>query len=311
MPLTVAFAGTPEFAIPSLDALVATGATIPLVYTRPDRGAGRGRKTQPSPVKKRALELGLRVRQPDSLTSERAFCAALNLDLLVVVAFGLIIPQRILSLPNHGCVNVHASLLPRWRGAAPIPRAIMAGDSMTGITLMQMDAGLDTGDVLCQTVEAIRDSDTAGSLHDRLAGLGAKMLREFVAQLERGPQPIHKPQNAAAATHAPKLCKTEARLNWANTARELERRVRAFNPWPVAYTHHNARTIRCWRADIIATHDYQSPGTVRAADADGLVVQTSKDALRVTILQRPGGKSLPAGEFLRGYPITPGEVLGL
>ena len=310
--MNLVFAGTPEFAVPALRALLDAGHTILAVYTQPDRPAGRGRKLGMSAVKEFALERGLRVHQPPTLKSEgeAATLRALHPDALIVIAYGLILPKSILTIPRHGCINVHASLLPRWRGAAPIQRAIEAGDARTGVTIMQMDEGLDTGAMLATAETPIGANDNAATLHDRLAGLGGRLLVDTLARLERGTLSPQS-QEPVLATYAAKLKKEEARLDWNAAATLLARRIRAFNPWPVAHTTLDGQTLRLWHADAEgeAPAD-QPPGTVLAADADGVVVQCAPGALRITRLQLEGGKVLDARAFLNGRPLPPGTRLG-
>jgi len=305
--LRAAFAGTPDFALPCLRALVAGGAEIAAVFTQPDRRAGRGRTLRISPVKRLAQEYGLPVRQPLSLRDQGPVVAALNLDVLVVVAYGLLIPPTVLTAPRFGCINVHASLLPRWRGAAPIVRALESGDAVTGVTIMSMDAGLDTGPILAVRREPIHAEDTAATLHDRLAGLGAAALLVSLPKWVAGTL-AGTAQDARMVTYAAKVTPSEARIQWSDAAVVIERRVRAFNPWPVAHFYHRGNRIRVWRAGLIdAVSAGGVPGEVRAADRAGILVRCGPGALRITELQRDGGKRLGVGEFLNGYPITPGE----
>lgn len=305
--LRVAFAGTPEFALPTLRALARGGAEIVTVYTQPDRRAGRGRALKPGPVKRLAQDLQLPLRQPASLRAEGPGVAALELDVLVVVAYGLLIPPAVLAGPRHGCINVHASLLPRWRGAAPIARAIEAGDSATGVTIMRMDAGLDTGPILAVHRVPIEPEDTAGSLHDRLAEIGAaELVAALPAWVDGTLTPT--PQDEALATYAPKLSAHEAHIQWADDADRIARQVRAFDPWPVAHSRHGGARIRVWRAAAEAADaEPDAVGTVQSADPSGIVVACGSGLLRITELQRDGGKRLAAGAFLNGYRIGPGD----
>ncbi|ROR34252.1 methionyl-tRNA formyltransferase [Inmirania thermothiophila] len=309
-PLRVIFAGTPAFAVPSLEALLGAGHAVVAVYTQPDRPAGRGRRPRPSPVKEAALAAGLAVRQPRTLrdAAEQAALAALGADLMVVVAYGLLLPPPVLAAPRLGCVNVHASLLPRWRGAAPIQRAILAGDGETGVCLMQMDEGLDTGPVLARAATPIGPEETAGELHDRLAGMGARLLVEALPALARGElAPV--PQDEAQATYAEKLAKEEAVLDFARPAEELARRVRAFNPWPVAEARLDDGTrLRVWRARALPGGGGE-PGRVLAAGREGVDVATGRGVLRILELQRPGGRPLAAGDFVNALPLA-GRRLG-
>lgn len=305
--MRILFAGTPDFAAISLQALIDTqrdaGHELVAVYTQPDRKAGRGRKLRPSPVKQLALEHDIPVYQPQNLkdADPQQQLAALQPDLMIVVAYGLILPQNVLDTPGHGCINVHASLLPRWRGAAPIQRAILAGDSESGVCIMQMEAGLDTGPVLRELRTPINSDDTGSSLHDRLATLGANALIETVADIASG-NATATPQDDSLSTYAAKLDKREAWLDWTQSAAQLERQVRAFNPWPVAQTAHTQdqaqRTLRIWEASAQAPTGDSSPGTVIALSADALTVACGEGALDIQRLQLPGGKPLAVRDWL-------------
>jgi methionyl-tRNA formyltransferase len=308
--LKLVFAGTPEFALPSLEALHTTGHEIAAVYTQPDRPAGRGRKLHWSPIKSYALAHDLPLHQPASLkpAAETEALRALAPELMVVVAYGLLLPQSILDAPRRGCVNVHASLLPRWRGAAPIQRAIEAGDRETGVTIMQMAAGLDTGDILCAAATPIGARETAAGLHDRLAVLGARTLIDCLAKLAAGTLRPQR-QDAGLATYAAKLGKDEAWIDWTLPAGQLDRRVRAFNPWPVAATRWRGETLRIWEAEPRAGGGAE-PGAVVAAGADGIAVATGDGILVLTRLQLAGGRPLAAGEFVNGHALGAGERLG-
>jgi len=308
--VNIVFAGTPDFAVPTLDRLIDAGRRPVAVYTQPDRPAGRGRRPRPSPVKQRAEQAGIPVLQPASLRTPdaQAELAALAPDLLVVVAYGLILPQAVLDIPRLGCVNVHASLLPRWRGAAPIQRALLAGDATTGVTIMQMEAGLDTGPMLARREIPIGAQDTAGDLHDRLAVLGAELLVEVLPDIAAGRlTPV--PQDDAAATYADKLSKDEAPLDWQRPAAALARQVRAFNPWPVAETRLAGRILRIWQAEALPGPTAAAPGEIVAAGRDGIDVATAEGVLRLIRLQAPGGRPLPAADFLNGHPLRPGDRL--
>ena len=303
--LKVIFAGTPEFSVSALDALSAAGHEISLVLTQPDRPAGRGRKPTPSPVKQRALELGLEVAQPVSLRGPEmaAKFAALEPDVMVVVAYGLIIPRPILAIPRLGCINIHASLLPRWRGAAPIQRAILAGDRETGVCIMQMDAGLDTGPVWSAESLAIEDDDTGGSLHDKLTVLGGQALMHALPAImaaKSGPAP----QPGEGACYASKLDKSEAMIDWNDSAEAIARRVRAFNPWPVTETMYNDKRLRIWMARPEPGVTEAAPGCVVASDKHGVVVATGDGLLRLTQVQMPGKRPVAAGEFANAYPLA-------
>ena len=308
--MRLVFAGTPHFAERALAALVAAGHDIALVLTQPDRKAGRGMHKAMSPVKQLALKRGLAIAQPESLRDADALeqLRAARPEAMVVAAYGLILPQTVLELPELGALNIHASLLPRWRGAAPIQRAILAGDAETGITIMQMDAGLDTGPMLARQAIAIAPDDTSLSLHDNLADLGGKMIVEAL----RGVQSkavVPRAQPAAGATYARKVEKKEAALDWRKSAHELDRVVRAFNPAPGAHGTHGSDDIKVWRAHPVAGGG--DPGRVQSCDAEGIAVSCAEGALMLTELQRAGGKRLAAREFLRGYPLAPGARFAL
>ncbi len=309
--LSVVFAGTPEFAVPALEAIAGSRHRIRAVYTQPDRPAGRGLKLLASPVKRRAAELGLSVIQPATLRDPAAAAAlaALEPDVLVVVAYGLILPQAILDVPRLGCLNIHASLLPRWRGAAPIQRAILAGDAETGVTIMGMEAGLDTGPMLLREVEAIGPGDPAGTLHDRLALRGARLIVEALDLLERG-EAHFTPQPAEGITYAAKIDKSEAILDWTRPAIDLARQVRAFDPWPVAQTTLDGRQLRIWAArPLHRPADGALPGTVLRAGEDGIEVASREGILVLERVQLAGGKPLPAPQFAHGRSLA-GRVLG-
>ena len=296
----IVFAGTPEFAASHLDALLRAGIKPVAVYTQPDRPAGRGQQLQMSPVKQLALQHGIAVEQPLSLKPSEAqeVLRRHQPDLLIVVAYGLLLPQAVLDIPKHGCVNVHGSILPRWRGAAPIQRALQAGDSETGVDLMQMEAGLDTGPVLASARTPITAQDTGGSLHDRLALLGAELLVGNLAKLLRGELQAHK-QNDALATYAKKLEKTEAQIDWSQSAAQIDRQIRAFNPWPVAQTQLAGETLRIWFSHVTDNRAAATPGTIVEQQTDALLVATGNGVLAITELQWPGGKRLPVKEILK------------
>jgi methionyl-tRNA formyltransferase len=303
-PLRLAFAGTPDFAVPSLQALLAAGHAVLAVYTQPDRPAGRGRKLQPGPVKACAVEHGLPVCQPPTLrdhTTQQAL-TALALDALVVVAYGLLLPAPVLAIPRLGCINVHASLLPRWRGAAPIQRALLAGDTRTGVTIMQMERGLDTGPILTSRAVDIAPDETSATLHDRLAPLGAALLVETLSALQHGAlTPVA--QDAGAATYAEKLHKEEARLDWHAAAGELERRVRGLTPWPVAETLLEGSVLRIRRA-VACPGEGAPPGRVVAAGPAGIDVACGRGLLRIQELQVPGRRPVTAADFVNAYAIA-------
>ncbi len=294
------FAGTPEFAASTLQALIDAGHDIALVLTQPDRPAGRGMKLKASPVKTLALAHGLPVSQPLTLkTAEaQAEIAAVGAEVMVVAAYGLILPKAVLEMPTRGCLNIHASLLPRWRGAAPIHRAIEAGDAETGVTLMQMDVGLDTGDMLLTVREPIHADDSTGSLHDRLAAQGAQAMVAALAQLDAlSPQP----QPAEGVTYAEKIGKAEAQLDWSLPAEVLHRKIRAFNPFPGTSTLAGGEALKIWQAQL--ADGAGAPGDVLAADADGVRIACGSGALLATQLQAAGGKRLAAREFLAGHSL--------
>jgi len=307
--LRLAFMGTPEFAVPTLRALADAGHEIAAVYCQPPRPAGRGHKTQASPVQALAEERGWPVRTPRSLkeNEDQDDFSALGLDAAVVVAYGLILPQAILDAPRLGCINVHASLLPRWRGAAPIQRAILAGDRETGVTIMQMDAGLDTGPILLSEKVAIGDTDTAADLHDRLAALGAGLVLEALDGLARCTLTA-RPQRDKGATYAAKLSRTESALDWRRPAAELERQVRAFHPWPGASARIGTEAVKVLAAQVVENGGGREPGTVLD---QALTIACGRGALRLLRVQRPGKAALAAAEFLRGFALAPGTRLAL
>lgn len=307
--MRIVFAGTPEFAVPSLR-VAAQRNEVVAVFTQPDRPAGRGRGLAASPVKLEAVARGLPVYQPQTLRDPQALQALRELkpDLLVVVAYGLILPKVVLAIPTHGCWNVHASLLPRWRGAAPIQRAIEAGDGETGVCLMQMEAGLDTGPVLLSQRLPIGPEDTGGDLHDRLAALGAQVLGDGLGLLRAGLKPVAQPQPAAGVTYAHKLEKAEARLDWSQPAAVLARKVRAFNPWPVAEALVAGERLRIHGAVALDESSRgAAPGSVIAASRQGLDVACGEGVLRLRVVQREGGKAITAADYLnarRDLPVS-------
>ena len=299
-PLNVVFAGTPDFAAEALAALIQSEHNVIAVYSQPDRPAGRGRKLKASPVKELALEHDIPVYQPESLKgeAEQQVLRDLNPDVMIVAAYGLILPQVVLDIPRLGCLNIHASLLPRWRGAAPIQRAILDGDSESGITIMQMAAGLDTGDMLSVHPCPIEADETGGSLHDKLASLGATSLVSTLAELAAGNiTPV--PQNDEQATYAHKLNKQEAQLDWNKPAKDLDRQVRAFNPWPVSYFMLDDKAVRIWQAEL--NEQQGEAGTVLHADKKGIVIACGENSLRLLQLQPPGKKAMDAASFLNGH----------
>ena len=299
--MRIVFAGTPAFAVPCLRA-AASKAEIVAVYTQPDRPAGRGRGLTPSPVKLEAVQRGIPVLQPENFRSRVSKDAlrALKPDLMVVVAYGLILPQSVLDIPEHGCWNVHASLLPRWRGAAPIQRAIEAGDSETGVCLMQMEKGLDTGPVLLAKQTDIGASETGGQLHDRLADLGAAVLADGLGLLRATIQLPPRVQSEVGVSYAHKIEKAEARLDWSQPAVALANKVRAFNPWPIAEAQLAGERVRIHGAVALETAHDAAPGTVLAAAREGIDIACGEGALRIRVLQRDGGKAITAADALNG-----------
>lgn len=316
--LRVIFAGTPEFAAAALAAIHRAGFPVPLVLTQPDRPAGRGMKLQASPVKRYAQEHGLDVAQPPSLRRAGKFPAeaaaaieqlrATPHDVMVVAAYGLILPQEVLDIAPLGCINIHASLLPRWRGAAPIHRAIEAGDAETGITLMQMDVGLDTGAMISEARTPISADDTTATLHDRLAQDGARLIVDALIELERNGKLASTPQPADGVTYAEKIGKQEAALDWRRPAAVLARQVRAFDPFPGGVgTLEDGSSVKIWAAVPVEAQGDNAPGTITEVSADGVIVACGEAALRLTQLQKPGGKRLPVREFLAGSTLAAGQ----
>lgn len=305
--MRVIFAGTPEFAAQALQAIVDVGHEVPLVLTQPDRPGGRGMALQPSPVKKLALTNGIEVFQPLSLKDAvaQARLAELGADVMVVAAYGLILPQAVLDLPRHGCLNIHASLLPRWRGAAPIQRALLAGDTETGVCIMQMEAGLDTGPVLLRGAFAIASDDTTATLHDRLAAMGAGLIVEALAKL---PLPAEV-QAVDGVTYAHKIEKAEAAIDWRKSAAELDRHIRAFNPFPGAQASQGGQTVKLWQARPVDGSG--EGGQVLAVDRQTLVVACGEGALSIVELQKAGGKRLPVQQFLAGNSLKIGDRFDL
>jgi len=303
--LRIVYAGTPDFAVPALDALRAAGHDVVAVYTQPDRPAGRGQSVTASPIRQRAAELGLPVEQPVTLRSEEAVARLRSYaaDLMVVAAYGLILPPAVLEAPRLGCWNIHASLLPRWRGAAPIQRAILAGDAGTGITIMQMDAGLDTGPMLLVRPLPIGAREDAGALHDRLAALGAEAIVSAIDEWQAGRR-VPVPQPADGATYAPKIRKEEARIDWTAPAPAVDRLVRAFNPWPVAETRWQDRQLRVWAAEPVAAAPGAEPGQVLEASGGRIVVAAGEGALNLTRVQLAGRRAMTAAEFLNAQALA-------
>ena len=308
--LSLLFAGTPEFSVSALNALVASRHRVVAVYTQPDRPAGRGQEVAMSAVKQCALKHQLPVEQPQTLKDPAAVerLAQYQADLMIVVAYGLLLPKTVLDTPRLGCVNIHASLLPRWRGAAPIQRAIQAGDERSGVTIMQMDVGLDTGPMLLERVTPIDARETGGSLHDRLATLGAEALMEAIEAIAAG-KATPREQPKEGATYAAKIRKDEALIDWSKPAVEIDRLVRAFNPWPIAETRWNGRQLRVWDAVPMEKQTSAAPGTVIATSDQGIEVATGDGTLQLTRVQASGRKAMPAADFLRANR-PEGAVLG-
>lgn len=314
--LRIIYAGTPDFSVAALQALIMSPHEVIAVYTQPDRPAGRGRGFKASPVKEKALKYGIPVYQPETLKDERAQdeLRALDADLMIVTAYGLLLPAAVLEAPRLGCINIHASLLPRWRGAAPIQRAILAGDKKTGVTIMQMDEGLDTGDMLAVEACDIADDETGSSLHDRLMALGAETLMSALPALAEQTS-NHVKQNDADACYASKLNKAEARINWSQPAEGIQRAIRAYNSWPVAYCEYQrnnkSSTLRLWQGEVIKQDVAEVgpvPGTVVAESAAGVDVMTSDGVLRITQLQSEGKRKMSVADFLNANSLL-GQTL--
>ncbi|WP_323750008.1 methionyl-tRNA formyltransferase [Marinobacter sp.] len=299
--MRIVFAGTPDFAAIALKAILAAGHTVVGVYSQPDRPAGRGRKLMPSPVKQVALDADIPVFQPQSLKPEEAQqeLAGLKPDVMIVAAYGLILPKAVLEIPSHGCLNIHASLLPRWRGAAPIQRAIAAGDAETGITIMQMDVGLDTGDMLLKTATPINPDDTGGSLHDRLADMGGEAIVDTLAKLRQDAL-TGEAQNDDAACYAHKLSKQEGHIDWSRSATDIERLIRAFNPWPGTFTDLGDQRIRLHQAQALEQGSDKAPGTVLHREREGIDIACGTGSLRITKVQLPGTRALSVSDLING-----------
>ena len=300
--MRILFCGTPEFSVPPLQQLHAAGHDILAVFTQPDKARGRGLQQQKTPVKQAAEALGITVHQPDGMKAvdTQGLIADYQADLMVVVAYGVIIPQAVLDLPRLGCWNIHASLLPRWRGAAPIHRAILAGDQETGVCIMQMEAGLDTGPVYLCEKTAITQQDTAGQLHDRLSEMGARTIVKAVQMAENNTLPPAKAQDDTQATYAHKLKKVESNIDWQQPATDIERQIRAFTPWPGSQSKINGETLKIWQAEVVnKDNNTVPPGTVVYADSDTLIIQCGRHQLKLLEVQRAGKKRMAVGPFMR------------
>ena len=308
--MKVIFAGTPDFAAAALKAIAVAGFEIPLVLTQPDRPKGRGMQLALSPVKQAALELGLRVAQPEKLRNNAEALQMLKeveADVMVVAAYGLILPQDVLDTPKHGCLNIHASLLPRWRGAAPIQRAIEAGDAETGVCIMQMDIGLDTGGVVSEHRYAIQPTDTANEVHDALMNLGAAAIVAYLQQLKAEGRLKSVKQPEEGVTYAQKLSKEEARIDWNESAAVIERKIRAFNPVPAAWVEYQGKPMKIWRAEVVAQQG--RAGEVLSCSSDGLIIACGENALKITELQPSGSKRMDIAAFAAGHTVEAGTVL--
>ena len=309
--MRVVFMGTPDFSVPTLECIIEAGHEVVGVVTQPDKAKGRGKKVVYTPVKEKALEHGLtvyqprRAREPEFIEQMRA----LNPDVMVVVAFGQILPKELLDIPKYGCVNVHASLLPKYRGAAPIQWAVIRGEKFSGVTTMQMDVGLDTGDMLLKTEVPLAEDETGGSLHDKLSVLGGDLLIETLKGLEAGTIVPEKQDDSQSGEYARMLDKSLGKIDFSMRAEEIERLIRGLNPWPSAYTSYNNKTMKLWKARVVAGGE-AVPGQVLAVDKKGFTVQTGDGALQILELQMEGKKRMDAGAFLRGCPLTAGEILG-
>jgi len=313
--MKIIFAGTPEFAVAPLKAL-AQKHEIVAVFTQPDRKAGRGKKLTAPPVKEYALEIGAPVFQPTSLKDQSELISGFNADIMVVVAYGMLLPQEILDIPPLGCLNIHASLLPRWRGAAPIQRALEAGDKKTGVSIMRMELGLDTGPVFDMLEVEIENDDTSASLHDKLASLGAKGICKTLDDLSANPSIVPAEQDHESSNYAKKITKAEAEINWSRSASELHQQLRAFIPWPVSQTHHASTRLRIWQASVMAKSNSdtnernQTPGKILSCSESGVDVACGEGVLRLEKVQRDGSKPLPIDQFLNGYDFRIGDILG-
>ena len=307
--MKVIFMGTPDFSVGTLEALVEAGHEVCLVVTQPDKPKGRGKEMQFTPVKEAAVKHGIEVYQPRKIREPECVekLKQYNADIMVVVAFGQILPKEILEMTSYGCVNVHASLLPKYRGAAPIQWSIIDGEEVTGVTTMQMDEGLDTGDMLLKTEVPITKEETGESLHDKLADAGAALCVETLAKLQEG-SIVPEKQGESTTAYAKMLDKKLGNIDWSKSAVEIERLVRGLNSWPSAYTHWNQKVMKIWKAEVVADNSSKEPGVVAKVEKDGFYVQTGDGLLKVLELQIPGKKRMDAGAFLRGYTLEPGEA---
>jgi methionyl-tRNA formyltransferase len=311
MPLRIIFAGTPEFAVPTLEALLNSPHEIIAVYTQPDRPAGRGQKIKESAVKIIAKTHDIPIQQPLSLKNpdEQQALAELKPDVMIVVAYGMILPPEVLAIPRLGCINIHPSLLPRWRGAAPIQRAILAGDRETGVTIMQMDKGLDSGPILSQ-IHYPLSNETSAELHDRLAMIGAELLLDSLTQLEHA-EISAKPQDPTHVTYAAKISKTEAMIDWNRSATEINDQVRGLNPWPIAHTAWNGEALKIWQAEVLTENSDALPGTILRVNKQGLDIACNKSVLRILKVQLPGGRPISMTDFMNAHlkHLIPGKKL--
>jgi len=307
--MNIIFAGTPDFAVAPLKAL-ASEHQIVAVFTQPDRKAGRGKRLTASPVKETALEIGVPVFQPTTLKDQTELIRSFKADVMVVVAYGMLLPQEILDIPPLGCLNIHASLLPRWRGAAPIQRAIEAGDSLTGISIMRMELGLDTGPVYKMLSVNITESDTSQSMHDHLSELGAKGIIDTLTALQNNPSLVPQIQDDSLSNYAKKITKAEAEIDWNKSAKEIHQQLRAFIPWPVSQTQHQGTRLRVWQASVMKTNSSKNPGTIIAISDSNVDVACSTGTLRLEKLQRDGSKPMSYAQFRNGYTLSIGDILG-
>ena len=302
--MNIVYAGTPDFAVPALQSLIDSEHKVVAVYTQPDRPAGRGRKVQFGPVKQVAVDAGIPVEQPLSLKDEEAqqILASYKSDVMIVAAYGLLLPQIVLDMPRHGCLNIHGSLLPRWRGAAPIHRAIQTGDSETGVTIMQMALGLDTGDMLLKRVCPISTEDTSQTIHDRLANDGAEALLEVLSLIEKN-ELNPEPQDDSLTSYAEKLNKAEAEIDWNQSAAEIDLKIRAFNPWPVAFTLFKGKPLRIYMSKVVDLKNDSGPGSVITESPEGILIATGDGVLSFSRLQLPGKKAMNVKDFLNGQSL--------